>query len=329
MGVSEKKTSEAAFDVSFLNIENLQSNMKVNSTPKLWGKEMDILVKVFSRGKENRRRFNEHRQRSRLRSASSNGHIRKPLQIISCASKFTTTPFSFSISSSTSESITAPKPTKQPQLEGLTQEDLTKINLFFLRICLLNHFDTTTHLAIIALLANPPLESVFLSVSLSVLIHSFTSQPDLARPMLLLTRLRHNLHSHTHLMPIATMVIASYFKKNRSREAFKMFSWLVRLGSQCVLDERVCEVLVNGFCRKWMVCEGLKILKAMLGVNIVPGGDGGKWVYRGLLREARIKEAVELNEVLGCGRVGANGDESEGVKKVLALLDHMIFSCTN
>ncbi|KAM2242440.1 hypothetical protein ACFX1S_009398 [Malus domestica] len=76
MGVSEKKTSEAAFDVSFLNIENLQSNMKVNSTPKLWGKEMDILVKVFSRGKENRRRFNGHRQRSRLRSASSNGHIR-------------------------------------------------------------------------------------------------------------------------------------------------------------------------------------------------------------------------------------------------------------
>ncbi|TQD84075.1 hypothetical protein C1H46_030397 [Malus baccata] len=116
-------------------------------------------------------------------------------------------------------------------------------------------------------------------------------------------------------MPIATMLIASYFKKNRSREAFKMFNWLVRPGSQCVLDERVCEILVNGFCRKGMVCEGLKVLRAMLGVNIVPGGDGRKWVYRGLLREARIKEAVELNEALGCGRVGANGDESEGVKK--------------
>ncbi|KAM1094298.1 hypothetical protein ACFX2B_009195 [Malus domestica] len=286
---------------------------------------MDILVKMLSRGKENRRRFNGHRRRSRLRSASSNGHIKKPLQIIFCALKFTTTPLSFSIFSSASESITAPKPTKQPQPEGLTQEDLTKINLFLPRLCLLNHFDTATHLTITALIANPPLESV----SLSVLIHSFTSQPDLARPMLLLTRLKHNLPSHPHLMPIATMLIASYFKKNRSRKAFKMFSWLVRPRSQCVLDERVHEVLVNGFCRKRMVCEGLKVLRAMLGANIVLRGDGRKWVYRGLLREARIKEAVELNEALGCVRVGANGDESEGVKKVLALLDHMIFSCTD
>ncbi|KAM1066421.1 hypothetical protein ACFX2B_021598 [Malus domestica] len=94
-----------------------------------------------------------------------------------------------------SESITAPKPTKQPQLEGLTQEDLTKINLLLRRLCLLNHLDTVTHLAITALLANLPLESVFLSV----LIHSFTSQPDLARPMSLLTHLRHNPHSHPHL----------------------------------------------------------------------------------------------------------------------------------
>ncbi|KAM1383823.1 hypothetical protein ACFX2F_036114 [Malus domestica] len=251
--------------------------------------------------------------------------VQKPLQILSRASKFTTTPLSFSISSSASESITAPKPTKQPQPEGLTQEDLTQINLLLPRLCLLNHLDTATHLAITALLANPPLESV----SLSVLIHSFTSQPDLARPMSLLTRLRHNPPSHPHLTPIATMLIASYFKKNRPREAFKMFSWLVRPGSQCVLDERVCEVLVNGFCRKGMVCEGLKVLRAMLGANIVPGGGVRKWVYRGLLREARIKEAVELNEALGCVRVGANGDESEGVKKVLALLDHMIFSCTD
>ncbi|KAM0962631.1 hypothetical protein ACFX13_022149 [Malus domestica] len=94
-----------------------------------------------------------------------------------------------------SESITAPNPTKQPQLEGLTQEDLTKINFLLRRLCLLNHLDTVTHLAITALLANLPLESVFLSV----LIHSFTSQPDLARPMSLLTHLRHNPHSHPHL----------------------------------------------------------------------------------------------------------------------------------
>ncbi|KAM1789754.1 hypothetical protein ACFX12_033882 [Malus domestica] len=78
-----------------------------------------------------------------------------------------------------------------------------------------------------------------------------------------------------------------------------------------------------------MVREGLKFLRAMLGANIVPRGGVRKWAYRGLLRKDRIKEAVELNEALGWVGLGANDDESEGVKKVLALLDHMIFSCTD
>ncbi|KAI5332401.1 hypothetical protein PRUPE_4G119000 [Prunus persica] len=246
--------------------------------------------------------------------------VQKPLHILSLASKSTITPRTFSTSTSAIDSITAPKPTNQTQTQSLTQEEHTKINLLLPRLCLLNHLDTATHLTITALLTNPPLKSL----SLSILIHSFTSQPDMARPMSLLTRLRHNPPSHPYLTPITTMFIASYFKKNKPKEALKMFNWLVRPGSPCVLDERVCEVLVNGFCKNGMVLEALKVLRAMLSTNIVPGCDLKKWVYKVLLREARIKEAVELNEALGCVGDREKGDESECVKKVLALLDHMI-----
>ncbi|KAM1042484.1 hypothetical protein ACFX2A_034661 [Malus domestica] len=199
--------------------------------------------------------------------------VQKSLQILSRASKFTTTPLSFSISSSASEPITAPKPTKQPQPDGLTQEDFTKINLILPYLCLLNHLDTATHLAITALLVNPHLESV----------------------------------SSTTRIRIPTL----------------------RPSQPCPLPHTLRKTDPKRHSRKWMVREGLKFLRAMLGANIVPRGGVRKWAYRGLLREDRIKEAVELNEALGWVGLGANDDESEGVKKVLALLDHMIFSCTD
>ncbi|PRQ30145.1 putative pentatricopeptide [Rosa chinensis] len=246
--------------------------------------------------------------------------VQKAQQIFSLASKPTITQLSIPFSSSsTIDSITSTKPT-QTQTQTLTQEDLTNINLLLPRLCLSGHLDTSTHLTITALLTNPPLHSL----SLSILIHSFTSQPDMARPMSLLTRLRHNPPSHSYLTPITTMLIASYFKRKRPREALKLFNWMVRPGSPVVLDERVCGVLVGGFCRNGMVLEALNVLRAMLGASIVPGCNLRKWVYRGLLREARIREALELNEALDCVGDSEKGCVSEGFRKVLALLDHMI-----
>lgn len=95
-----------------------------------------------------------------------------------------------------------------------------------------------------------------------------------------------------------------------------------------MLDERVCGVLVCGFCKNGMVLEALNVLRAMLSANIVPGCGLRKWVYRGLLREARIRDALDLNEALDCVGDSEKGGESEGFKKVLALLDHMIVNWT-
>ncbi|KAH7544876.1 hypothetical protein FEM48_Zijuj01G0032400 [Ziziphus jujuba var. spinosa] len=199
----------------------------------------------------------------------------------------------------------------------LTQEELTKINLLIPRLCLTNQLPTAIHLTNTALLTNPPLKSI----SLSILVDSLASQPDMARPMSLLTRLRHSPVSHHYLMPINTMLIASYFKKGKPKEALKLFNWIVRPGSPCVLDGKVCGILVNGFCRNRMVLEALKVVRAMVAANVFPGGDLKERIYRGLLWEARIREAMELYESLGC--LG-DGEGGEGARKVLALLDHMI-----
>ncbi|KAL4614363.1 hypothetical protein ACB092_07G049100 [Castanea dentata] len=205
---------------------------------------------------------------------------------------------------------------------SLTQEQFTKINLLLPRLCLSNHLSTAIHLTTTALLTNPPPKSL----SFSILIHSLISQPNMALSMSLLTFLKHNPKiSQTHLSDLTTMLIASYFKHHKAREAFKVFNWMVRPGSPCVLDLKVCGILVNGFCRKGMVFEALKVLRGMVGVNLVPGRDLGKWVYRGLLREARIREAMELNEALGLV-LDVSGDEA--MKKVLGLLDHIIGNWT-
>lgn len=78
-----------------------------------------------------------------------------------------------------------------------------------------------------------------------------------------------------------------------------------------------------------MVLEALKVVRAMVAANVVPCGDLRKRVYRGMLWEARIREAMELNEAVGWLGNGDENDEGDaGARKVLALLDHMIANWT-
>ncbi|KAL8496611.1 hypothetical protein ACS0TY_020343 [Phlomoides rotata] len=47
------------------------------------------------------------------------------------------------------------------------------------------------------------------------------------------------------------------------------------------------------------------------------------WIYRGLLRESRVREALELNAALGRGTPGSDGG-TFGSNAVVDLLDKMI-----
>ncbi|GMN49565.1 hypothetical protein TIFTF001_018724 [Ficus carica] len=183
---------------------------------------------------------------------------------------------------------------------SLTADEVAQINLLLPRLCLSSdrrHLATATKLATAALLTNPPPNSL----SLSPLLLSLASLPssDTSLPMSLLTRLR---HSHSpHLLPSATALAASYFRAAHPKLAFKLFNWVVRPGSNVVVDRRLCAVLVGGFCRNGMVLESLKVLRAFVSSNDgAPrgGGELGRLVCRGLLREARVWEAAELSQAL-------------------------------
>ncbi|KAJ6428549.1 hypothetical protein OIU84_023883 [Salix udensis] len=117
-------------------------------------------------------------------------------------------------------------------------------------------------------------------------------------PMSLLTILRHTPQAHSHLSPINTMLITSYIKKKRPKEALKVYNWMLRPGSPCKVEKIVYCVLVNGLCETGWVLEGLKVLKDMVSVGFLPVGRLKERVYRSLLREARVREAVELDKAL-------------------------------
>ncbi|XP_038689070.1 pentatricopeptide repeat-containing protein At1g06580-like [Tripterygium wilfordii] len=232
------------------------------------------------------------------------------LQPVSC--------YSTSSFSSLAEQI-CQKPT-----QSLTQHELNKINLLLPRLCLANnnnHLHTATNLTVAALLTNPPSNSI----SFSFLIHSLTSLPDLTLSKSLLNRLKHSPPTHPHLTPITTKLIASFLKKGRPMEALKVYNWMIRSGFPCKVEPVVFGVLVNGFCEKELLLEALKVLKDMTELGFAPNPKLRERVFRSLLREARIREAQQLNEGLrDCVEDGGG----EGLKKVIVLLDQIIANWT-
>ncbi|KAK8661861.1 hypothetical protein V6N13_091451 [Hibiscus sabdariffa] len=199
---------------------------------------------------------------------------------------------------------------------ALTHKELHTINLLLPRLCLSGHLTTAIHLTTTALtLPNPPQNPK--SLSLSVLIHSLTLQPDLKLPMSLLNRIP---RGHPYVTPISTMLIASFLKKGRPKDALKVYKWMLRPGSPCdsMVDKSAYGVLVGGLCGGGLLLEGLMVLRDMLKVRLLPGEGLRKRVVGSLLREARVREAMALDRLLP--RVRSDG----GLDKVLDLLDHYI-----
>ncbi|MFQ6636242.1 hypothetical protein Gotur_013902 [Gossypium turneri] len=210
------------------------------------------------------------------------------------------------------------KPQSSPTL---TSEEISKINLLLPRLCLFNHLPTAIQLTTTALTLPNPLPDPK-SLSLSILIHSLTLQPDLKLPMSLLTRLSRKHPPHPYLTPISTMLIASYLKKDRPKDALKVYKWMLRPGSpcSCMVDKSAYGILVGGLCARGLVLEGLMVLRDMLRVRLLPGEGLRRKVVRSLLREARVREAKALDELLPCA-----GD----LNKVLDFLDHHIGNWSN
>ncbi|CAN4078508.1 unnamed protein product [Withania somnifera] len=202
---------------------------------------------------------------------------------------------------------------------SLTQEELTQINLLIPRLCSSNHLKEAANLITTAFLTNPSLESL----SLSIFIHRLSQEPDLTQSMYFLNRLKYTPKTQSFLLPICKMLVSLYFRNREAKKVLKIFHWVSRSDFPCPVDYELCAILVNGFCKNGMVVEGLKVLRMIVVGKLKVGGEVRMWVYRGLLREARIKEAQDVNEVLKCVENGDKGDE-----EVVAFLDTIISNWT-
>lgn len=207
---------------------------------------------------------------------------------------------------------------------ALTEEEVNQINAVIPRLCDSNHLKEATDLISAALsTARPSLSSL----PLSSLINRFASEPDLTYPMHLLNTLKFNPNPSTHelLIPIVKMLLSSFFRNGQPKKAVKIFQWVARpdFPGGAAADMHLYALLVDGFCKNGMILESLRVLRVMAGENLVIEDEIRVCVYRGLLREARVREALELNAALGSCTLGSDGGTS-GSEKVMQLLDHMI-----
>lgn len=121
------------------------------------------------------------------------------------------------------------------------------------------------------------------------------------------------------------MVVSSLFENGQPKRAVKVFQWVARpdFPGGAAADLDLYAVLVDGFCRNGMMLESLRVLRVMAGEDLVIGDEIRVRVYRGLLREARVREALELNAELGSCSPGSDGGTPVS-EKLVHLLDQMI-----
>ncbi|KAM7270567.1 hypothetical protein ACFE04_029781 [Oxalis oulophora] len=102
------------------------------------------------------------------------------------------------------------------------------------------------------------------------------------------------------LNDVTLLMITSFLKKGRPREALKVYNWMTRSGSVCVVGPGVYGVLVTWFCRNGFSVEALMVVRDMVGNGLLVGDKMRVDVFRCLLREARVVEAKKLDEGLRC-----------------------------
>ncbi|KAK7303844.1 hypothetical protein RJT34_14761 [Clitoria ternatea] len=200
--------------------------------------------------------------------------------------------------------------------QTLTEAELSEINNLIPRLCESNQLSAALRLTTTALLVNPSLHTL----PLSPLIQSLTSHQDLTHTMSLLTHLFHTPPSHPYISPIALSLLNSYFHNNSPNHALKIFRWLRRPHSPSPPDHAFYEVVIRGLCSHRLAFHALEALRDMLAHHpqFLPSFDSTDLVYRALLMEARVDEALELNAAIT--RLLSDGENRENVLEVLERL---------
>ncbi|KAH7654589.1 Pentatricopeptide repeat-containing protein [Dioscorea alata] len=199
--------------------------------------------------------------------------------------------------------------------EALTKEELSQIHALVPRLIDSGHLDDAVRLIDAALLADPSSQS---SLPLPLIADSLSDHSDLTPTMSLLTAVRYN-PSRPSPLALVSLLIASFLRRRRLKEAVKVFFWLCRSDSPCRPDRDVYATAIEGFCRHGKTLEGLRAMREMVRDGVVPEREMKEAVWRGLLQEARVDEAQELNAALADVR-----EEGDVLDAVALVLDRII-----
>ncbi|CAL9103594.1 unnamed protein product [Musa acuminata var. zebrina] len=207
---------------------------------------------------------------------------------------------------------TLPPPLKPSA--ALTEDEVAEIRSLVPRLCDAGRHDAAVRLLTTALLTDTPIDVL----PIAVLAERVSSLPDMVAAMSFLTALRCHPRCHSPL-PFCSALLSSYFRGRRFKEASKVLSWLLRPDSPYRPDAAVYGIAVEGFCKLRRLLAALRAMKEMVADGISPGSELRVSVYMGLLREARIDEARELDAALKAVEEGGEGFDS-----ALELLDRII-----
>ncbi|KAG0485425.1 hypothetical protein HPP92_009504 [Vanilla planifolia] len=165
-----------------------------------------------------------------------------------------------------------------------------------------------------ALLAAPPLSSL----PIPELTDRLSSLPDMSFSIRLLDALRNHPRRPSPL-PFCAILLSSYFRRRRLREAAKVFAWLCQGDSPCRPDMEIYGAAIQGFCERGRPFEAMRVAREMATDGMIPPEELRVLLCQGLLREARVEEALDLDSAI---RRAVDGDD--GIHGLTQLLDRMI-----
>ncbi|KAJ3698514.1 hypothetical protein LUZ61_002219 [Rhynchospora tenuis] len=197
---------------------------------------------------------------------------------------------------------------------SLSPSDLTSISTLLPRLITSGQLPVASRLLSASLLLPPPHPSFHPLSSL------LSSLPDLAPTFSLLNSVRYHPLKPSPL-PLFPPLLSSFLASRSHKDSSKVFFWLCRPDSAHRPDENLYHLAVRGFCKLERMLEVLRVMREMASDEVVVGEEVRGLVYTGLLQEARVDEAKELDLVFRSLEEDRSGD---GFEKASKLLDRLI-----
>lgn len=202
--------------------------------------------------------------------------------------------------------FSSPAAKKPPPAATITAGDLTEINLLVPRLLDAGRQSEATRLVVTSLLLRPPLPSL----PLPLLVRRLAAHPATAPAFALLTALRRaGPHCHYALPSAYRILAAAYLRDRRLKDALKVFDHMSRLRGVVagLPGEEDYGAMIRGIAGGGGRAEEvMRVFGKMVGDGVAVAPAVRERVVGCLLREARVREAEELEQALV--RAGNGGD---------------------